>query len=249
MERATSEDVTSDALLGGRVTIIQPRRGYRVAVDPVLLAAAVAADQGDTVLDAGAGTGAVALCLAARVGGCKVVGLERDPQVADLARRAVELNAMADRVEIIAGDLAEPPAALRGRSFDHVVTNPPYVEAARAGARGGARDAAHVEGLTLAAWLAACLRRLHPRGMLTLIHRADRLTEILATLDGPCGALSVMPIWTKPEAAPASRVIIAARKGTRGGTRLLRGLTLHQEGGGYTSEAEAVLRDAAPLSL
>ena len=62
-----SESWTEDKLLDGRVTLLQPRKGYRVAIDPVLLAAAVPARLGDHVLDLGSGTGAASLCLAARL--------------------------------------------------------------------------------------------------------------------------------------------------------------------------------------
>ena len=79
---ATSDDM----LFGGRVKLRQPVDGYRVAIDPVLLAAAVPARDEDPVLDIGCGTGAASLCLAARVQGCKVVGLERDHALAQLAQ-------------------------------------------------------------------------------------------------------------------------------------------------------------------
>ena len=72
-------ETTEDALLGGRVRLLQLRRGYRVAVDSVLLAASVEASAGARILDLGCGTGAVALCLAARVPGVTVVGLELQP--------------------------------------------------------------------------------------------------------------------------------------------------------------------------
>ena len=70
------DDLTDDALLGGRLRFQQPARGYRVAIDPVLLAAAVPASSGARVLDVGAGTGAASLCLAARAPECQIVGLE-----------------------------------------------------------------------------------------------------------------------------------------------------------------------------
>ena len=65
-------DTTEDRLLGGRVTVFQPTGGYRAAIDPVLLAAAIPANPTDRVLDVGSGTGAASLALAARVEGCQV---------------------------------------------------------------------------------------------------------------------------------------------------------------------------------
>ena len=100
--------LTEDALLGGRVQLLQPARGYRVAIDAVLLAAAVDAVPGQRILDLGAGVGAVGLCLAARLAGCCVVGIELQPALAELAERNANLNGMADRVRTIIHDLAKP---------------------------------------------------------------------------------------------------------------------------------------------
>src|SRR5471032_3216060 len=125
METSTTEDT----LLGGRVRLLQPRRGYRVAVDAVLLAAATEAAPGDSILDLGAGVGAVGLCLAIRVPGCRVTGIELQPALAALAERNARDNALSDRVRTIVHDLAQPLPAGLG-PFDRVATNPPYLAAA-----------------------------------------------------------------------------------------------------------------------
>lgn len=243
---AASEGLSEDTLLGGGVRLRQPRHGYRVAIDPVLLAAAAAVEAGETVLDAGLGTGAASLCLLARVPGCRVTGIELQPALAELARENARLNRAA--LEVVTGDLLAPPADLRARSFAHVITNPPFLEPGEGPASPDPqRMRAHGEA-DPAAWLEACLRRLVPGGRLTLIHRADRLDRLLAALAGRAGSLAVLPLW--PAAGePARRVIVAGRKGTRGPLRLLPGLVLHGAGGGFTPEAEAILRDGARLAL
>ena len=122
----TAEGLTTDSLLAGRVRLRQPRHGYRVAIDPVLLAAAVPALAGQAVLDAGLGTGAATLCLLARVPGCRVAGIELQPELADLAAENAALNGV--ELELVTGDLLAPPPELRARSFDHVMSNPPFLE-------------------------------------------------------------------------------------------------------------------------
>ncbi len=248
---ATTEPAatTLDLLQGGRIRLRQPRRGYRVAVDPVLLAAAVPERHCRRVLDAGAGTGAASLCLAARVPDCRIVALERDPATAALLAANVRENGFADRITVVRGDLVDPPAEAAGADFDLVMTNPPYIAAGKGTPAAAERRAATVESLPLAAWLAACLRRLAPRGRLLLVHRCDRLAEIVAVLAGRCGDLRLFPLWPRADGPEAGRVLVLARKGVRSPAHLLRGLVLHRPEGGYTPEAERVLRDLAPLDL
>jgi tRNA1(Val) A37 N6-methylase TrmN6 len=245
------EDLTEDTLLGGRVRFDQPASGYRAAIDPVLLAAAVPAAAGETVLDAGAGTGAASLCLAARVPDCRIVGLEIQRALQRLASHNVLQNDLGRRVQMIAGDLGRPPPRLVGTVFDHVMTNPPHHAAAAVSASPSPERArAHVEHqLELADWLAGCLRMLGPGGVLTLIHRADRLADTLAILRGPLGDLLVFPLWPRPGDRPAKRILIQGRKGSRGPLRLARGLVLHEDDGRYSAAAEAILRHASALEL
>jgi tRNA1(Val) A37 N6-methylase TrmN6 len=251
MATPAAPELTEDGLLGGRLRFFQPRRGYRAAIDPVLLAAAVRAEAGETVLDAGVGTGAAALCLAARLPGCRVVGLEREPELLGLAAVNVRSNGLADRVRLVAGDLLATPEALRQEAFDAVMTNPPYhVEGAATPPLDATRRAAHLGEAEPGRWVAACLARLKPLGRLTLIQRADRLDAVLAALAGRAGDVVVFPLWPSDAAAAgAKRVIVAARKAARGPLRLARGLVLHEADGRFTPAAEAVLRDGAPLNL
>ena len=243
----TSADRTEDAILGGRLRLHQPRHGYRVAIDPVLLAAAVPARPGERVLDAGAGSGAAALCLAHRCPEVHVVGLERDAELLALARENAAGNTAGARVEMVAGDLAAP---FRGEAFDHVMTNPPFHRRGRATAPAQATAAAaHLTEMDVGAWVGACMARLRPRGRLTLIHRPEALPELLAALLGRAGDILVYPLWPTESAAAARRLIVSARAGIGGPARLARGLALHGPDGRYTATAEGVLRDGAALDL
>ena len=237
--------LTEDALLGGRVQLLQPARGYRVAIDAVLLAAAVDAVPGQRILDLGAGVGAVGLCLAARLAGCSVVGIELQPALAELAERNANLNGMADRVRTIVHDLAKPLPDDLGR-FDHVVSNPPYLAAAVADPSPDPSKAlATVESSAdLARWLAAATAAAEPAGTLLIIHRSDRLDEIL----GHLGRLGWGDVTVK-RLPPAARVLMRARRADRPTRHDAPPLTLHRPGGGYTDEAEAILRHAGALAF
>jgi tRNA1(Val) A37 N6-methylase TrmN6 len=237
--------LTEDALLGGRVQLLQPARGYRVAIDAVLLAAAVDAAPGQRILDLGAGVGAVGLCLAARLAGCSIVGIELQAALAELAERNANLNGMGHRVRTVVHDLAKPLPADLGR-FDHVVTNPPYLAAAVADPSPDPSKAlATVESSAdLARWLAVATAAAEPAGTLLIIHRSDRLGDIL----GHLGHLGWGDVTVK-RLPPAARILVRARRADRLTRRDAPPLTLHRPGGGYTDEAEAILRDAGPLAF
>lgn len=246
-----AEGLTRDGFLDGRLAIWQPREGYRAAIDPVLLAAFVPAVAGERVLDLGCGVGTAAFCLAARVAGLELHGLELQPAYAALARRNAAENGIA--LVVHEGDVARPPAALRAESFDHVLMNPPFHAVESVPARDAGRDVAHREGAAgLGAWLDAGLRRLRPGGRLAIVHAPARLGEILGVLDGRAGDIDLLPV--APRAGePALRILVSARKGRGGDLRLWPAFTLHEnrsreEGmNRYTAEASAVLRGAGGL--
>lgn len=245
----------TDVILGGRIALLQPYAGYRVAIDPVLLAAAVPDSGAGPVLDIGCGVGAASLCYADRVSSARVAGLELQPSMTMLARENAELNALSDRVTFHEGNLLDPPAALAPGSFVQVMANPPYLPPERANQRTPPADAAStVEGeARLVNWIGFALEMVKPRGGITLIHRADRLDEILALLRDRAGGIVIYPLWPGTDAggAPrdARRVIVHARKGVATPTRLAGGLVLHDVDGGYTAAAERILRDGAALTF
>ena len=240
---------TRDAFLGGRVQLLQPRDGFRSGSDAVLLAAACPVRPGETVLDLGCGAGAVSACLAARVPGVAVTGVERDAATAALAAR--------NGVSVVLGDVLDLPAALHGRAFHHVVLNPPYFAAgAGSPAADAGREAARREALPsdLAGWCAVAARRAGPRGSVTAIARADRLPDLLAAMTPALGDVRVLPIASRA-GRDAKRVIVRGRKGRRSPLRLLAPLVLHSapahaaDGDDHSPAATAVLRDAAALRL
>ncbi len=242
---STESAPTENTVMGGRVKLLQPRRGYRIAVDAVLLAAAADVKPGESVLDLGAGVGAVGLCLAARVPGCDITGIELQPVLAALAERNALLNDAADRVRTVVHDLAQPLPSDLG-PFDLVATNPPYLPAAVADPSPDPSKAlATVESSAdLARWLFVATGALKPAGTLLMIHRSDRLEEIVATLARfGWGEVTVKRL------PPAARVLVRARRADELRRHDAEPLVLHRPEGGYTDEAEAILRHGQPLAF
>ncbi len=250
---AEEGDTSDDRLLGGRVLLRQPRRGLRAGLDAVLLAAGVPARPGERVLEAGCGSGAALLCLAARVPGLALVGVERDPVLAGLAAANAAANGLgADRAALLLRADVRDLALARGLApCDHALANPPYWPGGSAPPDPARRGATHEEagdgGAGLADWARFLAAALRPRGTLTLILPAARLDAGMAALAAAgCGGTRLVPFWPKA-GAPARRVLLQARRGGRGPARIGPGLALHEANGRFTAAAEAVLRDAAPL--
>lgn len=251
VEPFSPQELSHDAFLGGRLIIAQPRTGYRAGIDPVLLAASVSALPGETLLDLGCGSGIGGLCVAVRVPGIHLTGLELQPAYADLARQNAAQNGVA--LDIVTGDLVEMPADLRQQHFDHVIANPPYFDRhASTAAQDPGRERAMGEAAPLADWVRAAARRVAPKGTVTFIQRAERLPELLAAMAAHLGSLHLRPLI--PRRGRAARlVLIRGTKGGRAALRLHDGWLLHdgteheRDGESYTAETQAVLREAAAL--
>lgn len=241
---------TEDFLLGGRVLIRQPRDGYRVAIDPIFLAAAIQVDPGHTILDVGAGVGAASLCLAMRCPDVRVTAVELLREHVRYAVDNVNLNRLRDRVEVLHGDLLHPPPRLAAGTFSHVMANPPYLETTRGrvSANPIKARANHEGNADLDQWAKFCLLMVKPKGTVTFVHRADRLPEILSYFLGKLGDIVVYPLWPGKNKA-AKRVLVSGVKNSHGAFRFMPGMTLHQEDGKFTPEADAILRNAQGLDI
>jgi len=233
---------TTDRLLGGRVEMRQPGSGFRVSVDAVLLAAAVSLDPGQRALDVGCGAGGATLCLASRLADAALLGIDRDAAMTECLHANISANKFEGRVAVETMDVADGiPEHLRG-AFDHVFSNPPYMPAHRADSRtvSDAVGAATIESLPFADWLSFMAGCCRPKGRLTIVHRADRLEELLAGFAELAGEIRVLPIWPRAD-TPAKRVIITARVGVRTPTVLCPGLVLHAPDGTYTPAARDII--------
>jgi tRNA1(Val) A37 N6-methylase TrmN6 len=254
-DEAADRDVTDDAVLSGRLRLLQPGRGHRFGHDAVLLAAATPARDGDRVAELGAGVGAAGLALAWRVAGARVTLIDIDRDLAALAATNAERNRLADRVDALVLDVAADEAAfaragLPPASCDIVLMNPPFNDPGRhPGSPDPRRRAAHgLPHAAIAPWIGTTTRLLRPGGILTLIFRADRLAAVLNALEPGFGAVTVKPVYPKPD-ADAIRILAGAVKGSRTPLAILSGLVLADDDGVPTPEAQAVLRQGEALRL
>lgn len=243
-------DVTDNAFLGGDLQILQPKQGYRAAIDAVCLAAAVPAHPGERVLDVGMGVGVTGLCLAHRVGDVHLTGVEIQSDLAALARENARRNNLSN-VDVICGDILEPLPGLEPESFDHVLTNPPFYDFHKAiSPPNASKSQAHMHGgdQFIEMWIARSASYLKSKGTLTIVHPSEFLGDLLKVFSGSFGDIVVFPLWPG-NGKGAKRVIISGQKDTSGALRLLPGLRLHAPPKRYAPEAEAVLRDGQGISF
>lgn len=241
-----------DSLLGGKLRLLQSPGGHRVGTDAVLLAAAAPRGH-ESIVDLGCGVGAVGLAAALAMPGARVRLVDNDPVALALAERNIALNGLGDRVSSLHADALAPvrerrQAGLDSGIADLVLTNPPFGAAERMRASpDAARAAAHMMppgGLGL--WIDCAASLLKSRGVLTMIHRADALADILSALGDGFGGVRVTPIHPRAD-QPATRIILRAVKGAKAPLAVLPGFILHGADGRFTPEAEAIHRGEASL--
>ena len=237
---------TQGHLLGGRVIYRQPMSGFRSGIEPILLAASIPARTGEHVLEAGTGAGAALLCLTARVPGVYAIGVEMDAAMADLAAANAEANGFSgigivrDRIE----------SAVLPQLFDHAIANPPYhrpgdpasPDAGRATAKRGS-------DVLIRGWIERLSMSLRRRGSLTLIVSAGMVPACLTAMSGSrCPCTAIFPFWPKVERS-AKLVLLRGMRDSHTPMRLLTGMVLHRPDGSFSDAAQAILGDAAALTI
>ena len=237
-------------VLGQKVRLLQPAEGgFRTSLDSVMLAAACPAKDGDHVLDMGCGVGGASFCLLHRVTTAKLTGIEWEQTYLELAVQNAVLNNVSDRAVFIQSDIRDYKVEGKPK-YNHVMVNPPFSEAGtylvspdpiKAKALGH-QDA----DLTLEDWVMAAHRLVKSKGSFTIIYPTAGVDRVIRAMGKMFGAIEIIPLWPRI-GVDSKRVIIRAIKDRHTPSTIRAGLVLHQEDGGYTDFAEAILREAQPI--
>ncbi len=238
--------------MGGRLTLSQPRHGFRAGLDSVLLGASVAA--GTTMLlDLGAGVGTAGMVALSLGRAQRADLLERDPEIALLARDNAATNGFADRCRIVEADLTEPTArraaGLLENGYDVVIANPPFFAEGHGtmAPKASRAEARHMQPSTLHLWVRCAAASAVAGGTAIFIFPAQGLTHLLSGLAGRFGSVVVLPLSPRPGAA-ATRILVRGIKGSRAPLTLLSSRALHgSEGNSFAPEFEAIFRGTATL--
>jgi tRNA1(Val) A37 N6-methylase TrmN6 len=230
-------EITEDYILNGKIKLFQPKNGYRVAVDPIILASSITLKQHQKVLDVGCGTGAISLILKLKEKTAAITAVDMDDEMCQICRRNALANSL--DLEVIIAEVGSSSDPLKDRFFDIVVTNPPFftIQSSR---RSNAKRFANFETLDLEGWISYCLKKLKNNGIFSIIHCATRTGDVIKTLNG-VGAIEIVPLFPK-EGKEAKRVMIKCQRNRKSGTKILPGLSMHNTDGSYSADLDDILK-------
>ncbi len=252
-ELVKHQSLTRDAFLGGRLTVTQPRHGFRAGLDSVLLGASVD-PASRTVLDLGAGVGTAGLVALTYNPDASAVLVEDNAEMLALAEQNGLDNSMDARLSVLALDVVAKGAMRRAAGlptdyFGTVIANPPFFSVAggtlaRDVGRAGSR---HMSPPSLDLWVKTAAASAAPGGEIIFIYPADGLAPLLAGFDQRFGAITLLPLSPR-DGEPTTRLLIRAIKGSRAPLTLLATRALHGTSGrDFTPEFDAILRGLTRL--
>ncbi|MGI9400064.1 MAG: tRNA1(Val) (adenine(37)-N6)-methyltransferase [Rhizobiaceae bacterium] len=242
--------LSQDSFYRGGFEVFQPVGvGHRSGSDALLLAASLPQDARGLLADLGAGAGVAALASLKSNPALEAVLVEIDPIMVGISRNSLALpfnSDLADRAKLMKADVtlsgsARQKAGLADNSFDHVIMNPPYNHPGQRSSPQPLKALAHkmAEG-GLEAWLRTAAAILKPGGWVHLIYRAESLGEVISSMQGRFGAISIIPLHSKA-GEKASRIIVRAKRGSRAKLCIAPGIFLHEANGKPTELADELI--------
>ena len=210
--------------------------------DSFLLAAFPALRPGQRVCDLGCGAGLLGLLLLRRQRALQVTGVELSPAAAALAERNRRENGLEAHLSIAEGDLREIGSLLPAGQWDLVVSNPPYYPPASGPAPGkeALRSARTEVSCTLTDLCRAAARLLRWGGSFCLVHKPERLTDVLTELRAAGLEPKRLRLVSKTAGAAPSLLLAEGRRGGRPGLRIEPPLLLTGADGAPTAELDAI---------
>jgi len=239
------EDETLESLYGGRLQILQKKKGYRYTIDSVLLAHFVEPNKGERILELGAGSGVISLLLAFRNPGVRVTGLELQSELAEMAGRSISINGLEDRVNMIPGDVRNAAELLEARSQDVVVFNPPYRKMGSGKLNPGREKALarHEIAGSVTDFLSAASYALEPGGRVCLIYPCSRMVEAIHRMRVEKMEPKRLRMVHSRPGSRGDFILVEGMKGGGEELAVLPPLFVYQEGEKYSEELEALFRN------
>ncbi len=250
-----SKNTSNGTLLEGKIFYKQFQKGYRTALEPILMAASIPAKKKQIIIEGGCGAGAGLMCLAYRIPLITGIGFEQHPEMVELANENFQLNAMSNlkAMQVTLPKLPKRPFTFlpNGQEHvDHVFANPPWHQHNSCPSPDPEKNLAKKlpRGL-LAEWIYALSRPLRQGGTLTLALSASLYSEASALMyQYKLGSVILFPLWPKLNRPPRI-ILLQGRMGSTGGSQIAPGLILHNDNGEFTHETNRILRQGKKLTL
>lgn len=232
--------LTRDSILNGKIVMFQPKVGYRIAVDPLILAFYISVQKNQKILDAGCGVGVISLILKMKEPTLKIFAIDIDEDMCRICCKNAEENAK--NIVVINDTIANMQVndVLKNERFDQVVTNPPFFTIASSRITSVKRRS-NFETMRLSDWISHCFGKLKDRGMFSIIHVVERLDDIISALrQNKAGAIEIIPIFSRSD-TNAKRVVVRCKKNSASSTKIMPGLVMHDPSGKYSPAAAKIL--------
>ena len=249
--RKFSQDLSTNKILGGYISILQLKKGFRVGIDSILLASSV--NNCSCCLELGSGSGVISVCIAKRIPNIEILGIENNIELVNIANKNVEKNGLSENnIKFLCLDVVGKEfKILHNNYFDQVVMNPPYFSEKSVNPSKNTEifKARYESKSFLEDWVNIAYKKLIPKGSLNFIFRTESIDRVLAILNPHWGDIRIYPLW--PKAGIESKLfLIQAKKDVKTKAKILPGMILHNKNGSYTDACNDVLlnRDLVQMS-
>ena len=243
-----SLDLTKNKILNGTVTLYQPKRGFRIGIDSVLLASSV--NKYTKCIEFGTGSGIILVYLSKKFPDSKILGIEKNIDLVNLAKKNLkENNITQNSAEVFQNDLDNNFFLKKyNNGYDRVIMNPPYFSPDKVLlSKNSAKVSSRYE-YDISKWFLAAYKKLKPRGYLNFVFRSESLDLILSILYPKWGEIKIYPLWPKKN-IKSKLMIVQAKKDVKAGVQILPGLVLHNNDGSYTKACNNILNYKSFIEL
>ena len=239
MEIKLKENERIDDLEFKNLKIIQNKDGFCFGMDSVLLSDfAKEIKKESKIIDLGTGTGILPILLCGKTENTKIVGIEIQEDVAEMASRSVVLNNLQSRIKIICDNIKNLKEKYDMGSFDAVVTNPPYKKqgTGKINENDNKLISRHEITANLEDFILISSYLLKDQGSLYMVHRPERLVDILVILRNYKLEPKVLKLVYPQQEKEPNLILIKAVKNAKSFLKIEKPLFIYNEDGNYTEE-------------
>jgi tRNA1(Val) A37 N6-methylase TrmN6 len=241
-------DLTKNNILDGNLSLYQPKFGFRIGIDSILLASSV--NNYSKCIEFGTGAGIILVYLSKKFPDSKILGIEKNSELVNLAKKNLKENKINKScAEVIQNDLYDNLfLKTNNNKYDRVIMNPPYFSPNKVLLSNNISKVSARYEHDINKWFIAAYKKLKPRGYLNFIFRTESLDLILSSLYPQWGEIKIYPLWPKIN-IKSKLMIVQAKKNVKSGVQILPGLVLHNNDGSYTKACNNILRYKSFIEL